>query len=386
MQPLPFTTDTPLQCTPWANWGVIVATAIAFTLHRAVGGLEEQLLLNARDPALRQFVTYAFVHLSWLHLAGNVLALYLFGNNVNDRLGNVGYVLFYLAGAVLAAVAFVLTGGVLLAGASGAAGAVMGGFLVLQPRARLTTLSFLPIRVAELPAALVLVVYFLFNLGMSIAGPSAVAHVVHAGGMVAGFAICLGLRGAGLIERTQWDLIALVQRWSRRRQYRALVRDGYDPFRPDGAAAASAAAAPPTSARDADRAMRASELRDRVRRALAAGDHAGAAGWYLRLRTLDPANAALPLPAQLDVATQLAAEDRHADAADAYELLLRQYPRADECPRVQLLLGLLYARHLARPARAREVLAAALPLLRDERDRQLATDELARLRAGGQGG
>src|SRR4051812_37016027 len=108
---LPVRTDSPLRSRPWMNWGIIAATILTCAYEAFTDQFHEptwinRLELNPRVPELWTFATYAFVHAGWLHLLENVIALYILGNNINDRLGNVGYLAFYLAGAIVGGIGF----------------------------------------------------------------------------------------------------------------------------------------------------------------------------------------------------------------------------------------------------------------------------------------
>lgn len=132
-----------------------------------------------------------FLHAGWFHIAGNMLFLYIFGNNVEDRLGRIVFLLFYLLGGLAASglqLALSANSTVPNLGASGAIGAVLGAYLVLFPRARVTTLViFFFISVIELPAAAVLGIWFVMQLfsGVGSLGTSVnggVAYWAHVGG------------------------------------------------------------------------------------------------------------------------------------------------------------------------------------------------------------
>ena len=136
-----------------------------------------------------------FLHGGWLHIAGNMLFLYIFGNNVEDRLGRFAFLLFYLLGGLAASglqLAFSPSSALPSLGASGAIGAVLGAYLVLFPRARVTTLViFFFITVIELPAAAVLGIWFVMQLfsgvgGLGTAVNGGVAYWAHVGGFAFG--------------------------------------------------------------------------------------------------------------------------------------------------------------------------------------------------------
>ena len=155
-----------------------------------------------KSPALS--VLFAmFLHGGWLHLLGNLLFLFVFGNNVEDRLGRVRYLVFYLVCGYAATYGFaVLFAGSdqPLVGASGAIAGVLGAYLVLFPRARvwalLTFLFFLPMR---LPAWLVLgswfVLQYLYASGAGLSEASGTAYLAHVIGFAVGAALVWRLRG-----------------------------------------------------------------------------------------------------------------------------------------------------------------------------------------------
>jgi membrane associated rhomboid family serine protease len=145
-----------------------------------------------------------FLHAGWLHIGGNMLFLWIFGNNIEDRLRPFAFLLFYLVGGVAAtALEVALAPGSTLPGlgASGAIAAVLGAYIVLYPRARVTTVVFFFfIMVIELPALVVLGSWFLLQLfsGVGQLGThvetGGVAYSAHIGGFVFGLVVGLLLR------------------------------------------------------------------------------------------------------------------------------------------------------------------------------------------------
>ncbi|MET9618857.1 rhomboid family intramembrane serine protease [Kitasatospora indigofera] len=156
-----------------------------------------------KSPAL-SVLSSLFLHAGWLHLLGNMLFLYVFGAGVEERLGRLRYLVFYLAVGTLATYGYALAqahaagSDRVLIGASGAIAAVLGGYLRLYPKARVTTLVplflFLPLR---FPAWLVLGLWFALQWwsvrstgldgGGQPPGPGSVAYLVHVIGFSAGF-------------------------------------------------------------------------------------------------------------------------------------------------------------------------------------------------------
>lgn len=143
------------------------------------------------------FVTSMFLHGGWMHLAGNMLFLWIFGDNMEDVLGHVRFLLFYLAGGVLAALGQVIAepySPVPMVGASGAIAAVLGGYLLMFPRARVDVLLIIVIffRIFVIPAWVVLGVWAGFQLlGGFSAAQDGVAYWAHLGGFAAGVALTL---------------------------------------------------------------------------------------------------------------------------------------------------------------------------------------------------
>jgi len=140
-----------------------------------------------------------FLHGGLVHLGGNMLFLWVFGNNIEDRMGKVPYVLFYLASGIAATFAHVAadpTSSVPVVGASGAVAGVMGAYLVLYPRVRIHTLFiFILIMFREIPAWVLLGFWFVSQF--FIAPGSGVAWVAHVGGFVFGVLGGLILKATG---------------------------------------------------------------------------------------------------------------------------------------------------------------------------------------------
>ncbi len=149
-------------------------------------------------------LTAMFIHAGWLHLLGNMLFLYVFGNNVEDRFGRLHFLLFYLVGGYIATYAFALLnpGAVTpLVGASGAIAAALGAYLFLYPKAKVTSLVpflfFIPLR---FPAWLVLGSWFVLQLPsiqhlLGVPTDTTVAYVAHVAGFVAGFLYAMLVSG-----------------------------------------------------------------------------------------------------------------------------------------------------------------------------------------------
>jgi membrane associated rhomboid family serine protease len=232
---IPLRDKNPTRRTPVVTWALIGACLAAFAVELSVTA-------TGGDPALEAFferwgavpaditnaleagdylgqamvgmVTSMFLHGGWLHLLGNMLFLWIFGNNVEDRLGSIPYLLFYLVGGIAAALTQVVIdprSTIPLVGASGAIAAALGAYIVLFPGARILSLVFLGFfyQLLEVPALIVLGFWFALQLLSGFASFGAetaeggVAFFAHIGGFVVGVVVGLLLRlvGAGTARR-----------------------------------------------------------------------------------------------------------------------------------------------------------------------------------------
>ena len=160
-----------------------------------------------------------FLHGGWLHILGNMLYLWIFGNNVEDRMGRIPFLLFYLVGGITAALTQVVISPhseVPLVGASGAIAAALGAYIVLFPGARILSLVFLGFfyQLLEVPALVILGFWFVLQLisGAAALGPETaqggVAFFAHIGGFILGVVVGLLLRvvGAGTVRGRPWSV------------------------------------------------------------------------------------------------------------------------------------------------------------------------------------
>lgn len=149
-------------------------------------------------PVYATLFTSMFLHAGILHLGGNMLFLWIFGNNVEDSMGRFRFVIFYLLCGLVASLAQIAidpASPIPNVGASGAIAGVLGGYILLYPRARVTTLVFLGIFITfiELPAAMVLLFWIILQIvaglaGLYSTGAEGVAYFAHIGGFIAGLA------------------------------------------------------------------------------------------------------------------------------------------------------------------------------------------------------
>jgi membrane associated rhomboid family serine protease len=150
-------------------------------------------------PDWATLVTYAFLHADWIHVVTNMLFLWIFGDNIEDAMGHVRFLVFYLACAALAALAhlaFNLDGNGPLVGASGAVAGVMGAYVLLYPHARVFVLARIVIPIPlPLPAFWMLGIWIGMQLFSLLVDPHGqVAWWAHLGGFLAGIVLAVGMK------------------------------------------------------------------------------------------------------------------------------------------------------------------------------------------------
>jgi len=370
---LPLRTDSPLRSTPYMNWLIIAANVLVFFFTSThPQGWDDACALSPRSLSLHQFLTYQFLHAGAMHVGGNMLFLYIFGNSVNDRMGHIGYLAFYLAGGVIAGICYTLTeqSGAPMVGASGAIAAVTGAYLILFPQSMVTILYFFFfIGKYEIQSLWFIAAFFVLDVFGGLSGNDNVAHMAHIGGTLFGSLTCFVLVVVHLLPRSQWDVWALIQRWNKRRQYRDMVSRGYNPFDYTEAMKANNRKA------DDPNFTRVQEIRERLNAAIGMRNLEAAADLYVQMVQLDPTQV-LSRQNQLDVGTQLHHASRYAEAAEAYEKLLRSYPNTERSEQVELMVGLLYARYLNQFDKAKQHLAKAIDRLHEGREMEIAREEM----------
>jgi membrane associated rhomboid family serine protease len=338
----------------------------------------EQFMLIPVHPDLWQFVSYAFLHGSFIHIFGNMFFLYLFGNNVNDKLGTVGYLCFYLAGAVFSGIGHSLLSGAPVLGASGAVAAVTGAYLVLFPQTLITVIYwFFFIGTMEL-SALYFIAFKMIILDNVITRYTPnVAYDAHLAGYAFGILAILGMLAGGLVSSSGFDLWSMLRQWNRRRRYRDTVASGYDPYTGRTTRRIKVKEVKQTPAQKKQQ-QQIKQLRDEINRRIAQRNLSAAAQSYLQLIELDSSQVP-PRQYLLDIANQLASENKHAESARAYEKFLTHYSKYEYIEQVQLMVGILYSRYLDRPVLATEHLRAAVEKLTDPGQLKMCKDELTKL-------
>lgn len=204
----PLRDHNPSARTPYVTWALIALNVLIFMSYwglfsdpRAIQSFFGTWGLVPIRMAPETFITSMFLHGGLMHLAGNMLFLWVFGDNLEDEMGHWGFLGFYLASGLGAAVAQVVAdpgSPVPMVGASGAIAGVMGGYLLMFPKARVDVLLILIVifRIIPVPAWLVLGAWFALQLFSGVSTPTdggGVAYWAHAGGFLAGLALTVPL-------------------------------------------------------------------------------------------------------------------------------------------------------------------------------------------------
>ncbi|HTY64989.1 MAG TPA: rhomboid family intramembrane serine protease [Acidobacteriota bacterium] len=211
----PLRDDNPVSITPVVTWALILVNVAVFVYQLSLTPRDAQLfafqfgaipavVLGTKGlpaqyvviPPLISVFTSMFLHGGFLHLVGNMWFLWIFGNNIEDAMGHVRFLVFYLVCGILASASHIASdpaSGIPSIGASGAIAGVMGAYIMLYPRARVWTLIFLGffVRMIYLPAGVILGFWILLqfiNGSMTAGNPNmgGVAFWAHIGGFIAG--------------------------------------------------------------------------------------------------------------------------------------------------------------------------------------------------------
>lgn len=379
---IPIRTDTPLRRTPRVNYGLIALNVLAYVALDLLGsspgasGLGDWKRLGLLDPQnlkVYQFFTYQFLHGDILHLLGNMLFLWVFGNSVNGKMGNVAYLFFYLACGVFAGVGFAMFDTNPCLGASGSIAGVTTAFLVLFPRSHITVVYWFIwfLGTAQFQAILLILVKIILwdnIVSPSLAGGgeyTSVAHSAHIAGYLFGFVWCSFMLLVRALPRDQYDIIALVKRYRQRQEYRAMMAS------PNARAQATfGRMARPVSAEGGDfvEIKLTPQQEELMRRRAEIGDLLDARDYETaaeRYQTLvaDYPDQCLPRRQMMDVANQLMRVGRYPQAAAAYENLLKHYPTDPEMEQIKLVLGIIYAKYLDQYEAAQNYLRDSLTRL-----------------------
>lgn len=379
---LPLSTDRPLKRPTTVTFGLIALNVIVFLVQQGLGVLRPDVWQQAEvllwlDPLNVRwwgFVSYAFLHAGVWHIAGNMLFLWVFGPNIEDRLGRWWFLVFYLLGAAAAGAAHAAFFSAPVVGASGAIAACTGAYLVMFPRTIVKVFNLLFLSITWVPAWWVIgfaIAWDIFFAG----GRDRVAHLAHLGGYVFGAGVAAGLLATRLVPTEPYDLFTMGRQAYRRRQLAQATLDAQQRVSERVGRAGAPAVVDPREAQLL-------EARSRVSAHVRDGQLAEAAKAYRALADEfgnEPPRTCLSRQHQYELANYLYQSKDSEAAAYAYERFIEAYPRDPEVGQIRLLLGLIYARSFNDPTKAKTLLTQAIVELKDEQAKELARRELAAL-------
>jgi membrane associated rhomboid family serine protease len=394
---IPFGTDRTPKQSPVITPAIVVINmavfAIVLVFARESGqGIEQTIDMGAFDSTrpwrIWTFLTCLFLHdpNDVFHVIFNMIFLWVFGCAVEDRMGRIGFTIFYLCGGFASvlvqwAASAIQGDPTSMIGASGAVMAVTGAFVALFPRARVRMLFFLIlIGVVWVPAMVVVGIFFALDvlgqmtdfLGM---GSSNTAYFAHIGGSLFGFGTAFMLLMTGILKHDDFDIFYLFKQSRRRAEMRAAV---------------AGTAGGPWASASADTGRRlAANMKKRkatpeeppeirharadIARLIREHDQPEAARRYASILKEHP-EITLPAEQQLDVASTFFAQESFSEAAQAYELYLKRFKSERRRTETALLLAVLYVRKAPNPTRAREILDELEPVVRDPGHQRLVTE------------
>jgi len=214
---IPLRDDNPTESFPWVTIGLIIINCSVFLYQLSLGphGMQKLILqagaipyeiFHFKDiypvtpiPVPMTLMSAMFMHGGFMHIIGNMLYLWIFGDNIEDAIGHVRFILFYLACGIVAGMLHILSdinSTIPMIGASGAVAGILGAYFILYPRAKVLTLIIFIffIRTIRIPAVIVLGFWFILQV-LNAGGGGGIAWYAHIGGFIAGASMALPFAG-----------------------------------------------------------------------------------------------------------------------------------------------------------------------------------------------
>lgn len=376
---LPLGDENPASRKPYVTWAIIAINGLVFFGLNLLRGQEGTLAdispadamdfgLLPSEPRFWNFISTQFVHANLLHLAGNMWFLHIFGDNVEDKMGRLPYLGFYLLGGVVASASFLLFGSTIvsalgasggdlatqwkqvpLVGASGAIAAVTGAYIVFFPKARIRVLWWLIfVGFSSFPAILVVGMFFLKDLiSAAIVGSSMLGGAVHVGGVA--YAAHVGGTIMGVLTA-----LLLKPRlrakggspWDKDTGFSRRVSEDTD-------------SGEWSAGWDGPRTAPSRDLRDQLVGAVLDQRMDLAMDLYVKWKA-EPRQKVLPPGVEIEIAHEIVRRGDIEGALDAYRSYLGRHPVAPDAAEAKFRLGLLHARATGEHRRAREWLLQAV--------------------------
>lgn len=330
--------------------------ALQWALQRSAGSnttgesvqILTEALSNARlsgtDFHLYSLITYQFLHAGWMHIIGNMLFLLPFGKAVEDRMGHLGFALFYIGCGAFGGFMHTLFSNAPVIGASGSVCAVTAAFIVLAPKTTTRVLLvFFIIGVFQIPSMLLVAFFVLFdviNLLSSMAGANAdpTAWIVHLAGYASGFALTFILLKTRCIASTEYDLTEMLKQARRRREYKRVVSHGTQRF----------SETPARLDAETKQRMKITESAEEGNLLVAADEFLQSFKKYPKLK--------LNQKLHVSLGNVLVRDGRIQEGVLVFERYLKQHSEADDRGEIALLLSAKYCRNLDNTKRGKELL------------------------------
>lgn len=351
-----------------------------------------QILLQSSDPQLAARmvnlgsvwrndltlwtpITSAFLHGDFWHIAGNMLALFVFGPPVEDRFGRIGFFVFYIAGAIGSGLIHVAVSVNPAIGASGAIAAVTGAFLVLFPNCRVKVIwFFILIQILMAPAWWLIGLWIVIDMFSQALQPNnGTANAAHLGGYATGISVAMFLLATKILKREpSYDLFSILQHKNRKRAFKAATKN---------AAPKPYSAAKKEDPKVAELAARRAQISERLHE----GNLDDASSRYLAMVEYFNDDPDFPTTmhrdAQYQIANHLYQINKREEALDAYQALIKEYPADKERDIICILRARINANDLGNTQAAIDILTTLIEQTTSEDTKALAESELESIRS-----
>jgi len=312
-------------------------------------------------------ITSAFLHADFWHIAGNMLALFVFGPQVEDRLGRLGFSCFYILGAIGSAFVHIAVSDHPAIGASGAIAAVTGAFMVLFPNTRIKCLWLLIIiTVMQVPAWWLIGLWIVIDLfSQTFQVDNGTANAAHLGGYAFGISVALFLLATKILDREPYDLFSILKHKNRKRAFKAATQSNSSKLSKSDK---------PEDPKSAELAQRRAAISERLHE----GNLEDASARYLAMVEYfnQDRSTTMHRDAQYQIANHLYATGQRKEALHAYQALLVAYPTDNERDVICIIRARINSQDLANPEAAREILTTLLEKTTDDNIKTLAQSEL----------
>lgn len=331
----------------------ILIFALQWAIARQSGTINEvfpffnELKLSSTHFHWYSLITYQFLHASWWHVLGNMLFLLPFGKAAEDRLGHIGFLVFFLGCGSLCGGLHALLSESPVIGASGSVCAVAASFLVLAPKTHIKVIYiFFLIGFIQIPSILFILFYVLFDTfglisNMLGANSEPTAWMVHLGGYLSGFIICFLLLKKSYITSSEFDLPTMLSQMNRRQQYKKMIE--------------STKKAMPSQKVNLKQADQAALERNEISKLIYDRNYEKAFEQYNEAKTTFN-GFVLGKHVQLELGNWLFANNYSKNGCTMFEDYLKAYPQADDIGDVALLLLAKYTRTIRNIKKAKQIL------------------------------